>query len=201
MSDPYSTEALVNKYVETEKPLPEQELAYLCAFLKPTMRICDVGFGSGGLLHQLQESDYKHLCGIDSSILFVQHARKRFGSSIEVLHYDLTKTPRLHLSFDAVVAYHFLTAIQEENDRIKAFDAVAGIVGSDGILITKSFLSSVDKTVNSTQVGINLKIWIPKNKDFLQAICSIGFKLLDSTTIDRDGFTQVINVFQKIIRK
>jgi len=196
VQDPYASPAIVQKYLATEKPLPAAEWEFLTSHLDKQATLCDVGFGSGGVLSQLLDAGYLHLSGLDSSGPFVSHARERFGGRVGIHQADLTRDePTLH--FDAVIAYHVITAIQQPHQRRPVLLQISRMVHPQGLLITKSFWSTVDKTVTSVQEGVSLNIWIPKNEDFCRTIISLNWEWIDSALVDKDGFPQIINVFRK----
>jgi len=197
MTNPYNSPELVNKYLSAEKPLSVSEIGVLSKILTINMTICEIGFGSGELLQQLLDNGYTKLCGIDSSAPFVTHAKNRFGEKVEILNHDLLQDNVTGRTFDAVIACHFVTAIQNAAHRNHAIEKTCKMIKSRGMLLTKSFLSKVDKTVHSVQCGVALDIWIPDNDNFCRRIIEQGFSFLESTIIDKDGFPEILNVFQK----
>jgi cyclopropane fatty-acyl-phospholipid synthase-like methyltransferase len=197
MNNPYLNDLLVDRYIKNEKPLSGDEFNFLTKYLSRDMLICEVGFGSGGLLNQLSENRFNNLNGYDLSPEFVRKAKKRFGDTIELFESDLTKKIKIRKKYNAVIAYHFFTAIQSEFEREYTIKNVESILVNNGILITKSFLSNNDKTIESVQEGIAIKIWIPNNNEFCKKIELFGFELIDSKEIEKEGFTQIINVFLK----
>lgn len=86
------------------------------------------------------------------------------------------------------------------DQRSAVIRVISGLVCRGGTRITKSFWSSVDKTVRSIQEDVEQKIWLPRNEDFCSSFQRRNRKRVDSTRVEKDGFSQIVNVFRKASR-
>ncbi len=90
-----------HRLIGTRRRLQGAVLSHLR--LQPGDRMLDIGCGPGDLLEDLEDVDY---VGSDLSARYIEHARRRHGSTGSFLHADVTTVEPDSLgSFDVVLAH------------------------------------------------------------------------------------------------
>lgn len=114
------------------------ERDYLLKYIKPGMKVLDIGCGDGRNINTVSERT-KFITGIDNDKTAVQGALKNFSDvpTINIICAEAARLPFTEESFDIVTFLMILPNLDKQ--KIKSLSEASRVLKPDGIIILSTF--------------------------------------------------------------
>lgn len=133
-----------NEVADKKKFTTDFQLREFEKHVKKDALILDVGCGYGRTLHELWESGYKNLTGIDFSESMIEKGRRLFPEiDLNVMQSKLIDMP--DESCDAVILVAVLTCIIDNEEQLNLLKEIKRVLKKDGIIYINDFLLNTDE--------------------------------------------------------
>lgn len=107
-------------------------------------RILDVGCGYGRTLHELYETGYENLIGLDFSEGMIERGKRLFPQlDLRIMKEDAIDLPDDSVS--AVILFAVLTCIPNSAEQQKLIAEIRRVLKPDGVLYVNDFLLNTDE--------------------------------------------------------
>ena len=182
----YSKDTWSNRIWQIEKEIIKKILKG-----KEKSKILDFATGTGRVLKFLEENNFNHLVGIDSSSEMLKQAKRKLKKKTKLFCLDISEKKDFNKikkeRFDIIIAFRFF--LNAEKDlREDILDKLKTILKKDGFLIfnihknKKSFIFFIKKLLNGfSKEKINVvsfkevKKWVSKKGLKIQNCYTYGF--------------------------
>lgn len=133
-----------NKVAEEKELTTPFQLEVFKKYVPVESRILDVGCGYGRTLHELYETGFTTLSGVDISEQMIARGRRQYPQ-LDLKQYEGTRLPFEDDSFDAVLLLAVLTCILEDALQEQLLAEIQRVLRKDGVLSINDFLLNSDQ--------------------------------------------------------
>lgn len=142
------------------------EYDYVGAYLRPEMRLLEIGCGNGFSTERFREL-VSHVDAMDYAENMIERARERVGEGNSTFIHDNILAPE-HLKgpYDAVVCVRVLINLADFNEQVQALDVMSSMLDSGGMLIVAEGFNEGFNALNQQRQTVGLEPLSPAPINF-----------------------------------